>query len=181
LLDEVSIELPWKIVQEAEAELGADYVRPCAYDVMRRMLHEIKRPGRRHGGGFYEYPENAPKRLWPGLATAFPPSRKQPTVEEIRNRLLYIQALETARCLEEGVVTHPADADVGALLGWGFPAWSGGPLSLIETVGLPQFVAAAERMAAIHGSRFAPSDWLRARAERGETFYATSLPKTAAA
>ncbi|MFC4312638.1 3-hydroxyacyl-CoA dehydrogenase NAD-binding domain-containing protein [Steroidobacter flavus] len=181
LLDEVTIELPWKIVQEAEAALGANFKRPCAYDVMRRMLHEIKRPGRRHGGGFYDYPKDAPKHLWPGLSAAFPPARKQPGVEEIRDRLLYIQAIETARCLEEGVITHPADADVGALLGWGFPAWTGGPLSFIETVGMEKFVAEAERMASTYGARFAPSDWLRARAEQGEAFYETALPRTAAA
>ncbi|MBL8270969.1 3-hydroxyacyl-CoA dehydrogenase NAD-binding domain-containing protein [Steroidobacter sp.] len=181
LLDEVTIELPWKIVQESEAALGANYVRPCAYDVMRRMLYEIKRPGRRHGGGFYEYPAEAPKRLWSGLSAAFPPARKQPEVAEIRDRLLYIQSLETARCMEEGVVAHPADADVGALLGWGFPAWTGGPLSLIETVGLEKFVAQAERMAAKYGPRFGPSDWLRARAEQGESFYQTAAPRTAAA
>lgn len=181
LLDEVTIELPWKIVQEAEVALGANYVRPCAYDVMRRMLYEIKRPGRRQGGGFYEYPANAPKHLWSGLSAAFPPARKQPEIDEIRDRVLYIQSIETARCLEEGVLTHPADADVGALLGWGFPAWTGGPLSFIETVGLEQFVENAERMAAKYGIRFAPSDWLRARAEHGENFYEPAAPRTAAA
>ncbi|HWK50042.1 MAG TPA: 3-hydroxyacyl-CoA dehydrogenase NAD-binding domain-containing protein [Steroidobacter sp.] len=181
LLDEVTIELPWKIVQEAEAALGANYVRPCAYDVMRRMLYEIKRPGRRAGGGFYEYPADAPKRLWPGLSAAFPPARRQPDLDEVRDRLLYIQAIETARCLEEGVLTHPADADIGALLGWGFPAWTGGPLSFIETVGLERFVENAERMTAKYGSRFAPSDWLRARAEQGENFYQAVVPHTAAA
>lgn len=177
LLDEVTIELPWKIVQEAEAALGADFVRPCAYDVMRRMLYEIKRSGRRHGGGFYDYPADAPKRLWPGLSAAFPPARKQPDIEQIRDRLLYIQALETARCMEEGVVTHAADADVGALLGWGFPAWTGGPLSFIETIGLEKFVETAERMGSEHGTRFAPSDWLRTRAEQGENFYEASAPR----
>ena len=171
LLDEVTIELPWKIVQEAEAALGANFVRPCAYDVMRRMLYEIKRLGRRHGGGFYEYPAEGSKQLWSGLSAAFPPTRRQPDSNEIRDRLLYIQAIETARCMEEGVVTHPADADVGALLGWGFPAWTGGPLSFIETVGPEQFVEQAERMTVNHGSRFAPSDWLRARADQGESFY----------
>jgi 3-hydroxyacyl-CoA dehydrogenase/enoyl-CoA hydratase/3-hydroxybutyryl-CoA epimerase len=171
LLDEVTIELPWKIVREAEDALGADFVRPCAYDVMRRMLHEIKRPGRRYGGGFYEYPQGAPKHLWPGLAAAFPPARRQPPVDEIRDRLLYIQALETARCLEEGVITHPADADLGAVLGWGFPAWTGGTLSFIETVGLQSFIAACERMADIHGPRFRPSSWLRARAVSGDNFH----------
>lgn len=181
LLDEVTIELPWKIVKESEEALGAAYVRPCAYDVMRRMLHEIKRPGRRYGGGFYDYPQGAPKHLWPGLAAAFPPASGQPSASEVRDRLLYIQALETARCIEEGVVVHPADADVGAVLGWCFPAWTGGPLSFIETVGLPAFVAACERMTGTHGARFSPSPWLRARAERGESFYTVVPAQTAAA
>lgn len=181
LLDEVTIELPWKIVKESEEALGAAYVRPCAYDVMRRMLHEIKRPGRRYGGGFYDYPQGAPKHLWPGLAAAFPPASGQPSANEVRDRLLYIQALETARCIEEGVVVHPADADAGAVLGWGFPAWTGGPLSFIETVGLPAFVAACERMTGTHGARFSPSPWLRARAERGESFYTVVPAQTAAA
>ena len=180
LLDEVTIELPWKIVQQAEAALGAEFERPCAYDVMRRMLYELKRPGRRVGAGFYEYPPGEPKRLWKGLAAAFPAARQQPPVAELENRLLYIQALETARCLEQGVVESAADADLGAVLGWGFPAWTGGPLSLIETVGPQQFVAACERLAATCGKRFAPSPWLRARAAAGQGFY-DSLPQTEAA
>lgn len=174
LLDEVTIELPWKIVRQAEEELGANFERPCAYDVMRRMLEEIKRPGRRYGGGFYEYPPDAPKHLWPGLAMAFPPSQIQPPIERIRDRLLYIQALETTRCMEEGVVAHPADADIGSVLGWGFPAWTGGTLSFIETVGLQRFLSDCERMADIHGPRFRPSSWLRTRAMADGKIYDTA-------
>lgn len=171
LIDEVTVELPWKIVQEAKAALGDAFVPPCAYEVMRRMLEELRRPGRRHGGGFYDYPEGAPKRLWPGLTEAFPPAATQPSSEELTQRFLYVQALETARCLDEGVLTHPADADVGALLAWGFPAWTGGPLSLIETVGVDRFVERCEQMAASYGPRFKPSDALRARAAAGRGFY----------
>jgi 3-hydroxyacyl-CoA dehydrogenase/enoyl-CoA hydratase/3-hydroxybutyryl-CoA epimerase len=180
LMDELTVELPWKIVKQAEEALGAQFERPCAYDVMRRMLFEIKRPGRRHGAGFYEYPQGAPKRLWPGLAAAFPPAARRPSVDELRNRLLYIQAIEAVRCLEEGVLTHPADADLGALLGWGFPTWTGGPLTLIETIGLPKFVAECERMADSHGKRFAPSAGLRARVRAGESFYAAAPTAKAA-
>ena len=171
LLDEVTIDLPWKIAQEAEAALGTAWVRPCAYEVMRRMLFELKRPSRRGGGGFYDYPKDAPKHLWPGLAAAFPSAPQQPSEEEIKNRLLYVQALETTRCMQEGVVTHAADADLGALLGWGFPAWTGGPLSFIETVGLEQFVQTSEQMASRFGPRFAPSEWLRLRAKQGASLY----------
>lgn len=182
LLDEVTIELPWKIVKQAEEALGDKFVRPCAYDVMRRMLFDIKRPGRRGGGGFYEYPQGASKHLWPGLAEAFPPVAAQPHPDELRKRFLYVQALDAARCLEENVVTNPADADVGAVLGWGFPAWTGGPLSLIETVGLRAFVAECDRMAAAYGPRFAVPPALRKRAEQDGLFYAApSAIKGAAA
>jgi 3-hydroxyacyl-CoA dehydrogenase/enoyl-CoA hydratase/3-hydroxybutyryl-CoA epimerase len=181
LVDELTLELPWKIVKETEAALGSKFVKPCAYEVMRRMLEEFDRPGKRYGKGFYDYPEGAPvpgvpkpgatKRLWSGLAKAFPPAAAQPTVDELKQRFLYIQSLETARCLEEGVVTHAADADVGSLLAWGFPAWTGGPLSLIDTVGVEKFVGQCKQLAERHGARFAPSAWLSGRAGRGEPFY----------
>jgi 3-hydroxyacyl-CoA dehydrogenase/enoyl-CoA hydratase/3-hydroxybutyryl-CoA epimerase len=146
-------------------------VRPAAYDVMRRMLEELKRPGKRYGKGFYDYPEGGKKRLWPGLAQAFPMAREQPDLEAVKTRLLYIQSLETARCLEEGVLTHPADADVGSLLAWGFPSWTGGTLSLIETVGIDNFVSTCEALAVSAGPRFAPSAALRDKAKRDEGFY----------
>jgi 3-hydroxyacyl-CoA dehydrogenase / enoyl-CoA hydratase / 3-hydroxybutyryl-CoA epimerase len=169
--DEVSIELPMKIVTEAQKALGADYVRPCAYNVMKRMLEEFGRPGKKAGKGFYDYPAGGKKRLWAGLAAAFPPSPQQPPVAEVRKRLLFIQALETARCLEEGVLAQAKEGDVGSVLGWGFPTWTGGTLSLIETTGLAAFVAECDRMAASYGPRFAVSRWLRQRAADGASFY----------
>lgn len=170
LLDEVTIELPMKIVKQAEAE-DPSYKKPVSYEVMRRMLDEFKRPSRKGGAGFYDYPEGAPKRLWKGLAEAFPVSAEQPSVDEIKLRLLYIQAIETARCLEENVLTHPADGDLGAVLGWGFPTYTGGTLSLIDTVGIENFVAECDRLAQRHGVRFQPSPWLRDRAAKGQAFY----------
>jgi 3-hydroxyacyl-CoA dehydrogenase/enoyl-CoA hydratase/3-hydroxybutyryl-CoA epimerase len=169
--DEVTIELPMKIVREAEKALGALYVRPCAYNVMQRMLVELDRPGKRAGKGFYDYPESGRKRLWPGLAQVFPPATTQPPLAEIRKRLLFIQALESARCLEEGVLAEAKEGDVGSVLGWGFPSWTGGTLSLIETTGLAAFVAECDRLTRNYGQRFSPSEWLRERAGRGETFY----------
>src|SRR5690606_9685083 len=96
LTDEVTVELPWKIVQQAIEEEGDRFVKPCAYNVMRRMLEELKRPGRKNGAGFYEYPEGGKKYLWPGLKEAFPLTAEQPSVEEVKARYLTIQALETA-------------------------------------------------------------------------------------
>jgi 3-hydroxyacyl-CoA dehydrogenase/enoyl-CoA hydratase/3-hydroxybutyryl-CoA epimerase len=173
LTDEVTIELPWKIVKEAEVALGTRFVKPCAYEVMSRMLGELRRPGKRYGKGFYEYPQDGRKFLWPGLKDAFPLAAEQPSVEELKKRLLYIQSLESARCLEEGVLTHPADGDVGSLLAWGFPSWTGGTLSLIDTVGIQHFVVECERMSKDYGPRFLPSQWLKQRAARGGVFHPT--------
>jgi 3-hydroxyacyl-CoA dehydrogenase / enoyl-CoA hydratase / 3-hydroxybutyryl-CoA epimerase len=169
--DEVTLELPMMIIKQSDAALGSKFVRPSGYNVLKRMLDEFKRPGKRDGKGFYDYPEGGKKRLWPGLKHAFPPSATQPAVEEVRKRLLYIQSLETVRCLEEGVLASAKEGDVGSLLGWGFPSWTGGTLSLIETVGLKPFVAECDRMAKNHGPRFKPSKGLRARAASNENFY----------
>lgn len=133
------------------------------------MVNGLKRPGRKGGGGFYEYPAGGKKHLWPGLATEFPPTDEQPDVEEVKKRILYIQALETQRCLDEQVLTHPADADLGSVLGWGFPTWAGGTVSLIETVGVARFVEECERLAQSYGARFTPTAKLRelAAADKG--------------
>jgi len=169
--DEVTLSLPMMIIQQSIEALGDKYALPCSYNVLKRMLEEFKRPGKSGGKGFYDYPEGGKKRLWSGLKQAFPPAATQPEVSEVRKRLLYIQALETTRCLEEGVLSQPQEGDVGSLLGWGFPAWTGGTLSLIDTVGLKVFVAECDRLAGSYGARFAPSQWLRDRAGRGENFY----------
>ncbi len=169
--DEVSIELLWKVISQSAQDLGSSYVKPPGYSVVQRFVVTLGRLGRRHGAGFYDYPPGLPKRLWRGLADIYARSHQQPGAEEIKKRLLYIQALESARCFEEGVMAHPADADLGSILGWGFPSWTGGTLSLIETVGLKAFVADCDRLAALHGDRFAVSDWLRQRAERDQKFY----------
>ena len=90
---------------------------------------------------------------------------------ELKKRLLTMQALETARCFEEGVLTHAEDADIGSIFGWGFPPYTGGAISYIETVGLKEFVAEADRLAKQYGPRFEPPASLRQKAEQGETFY----------
>jgi len=169
--DEVSLELQWNVMQQSAADLGAKFERPVGYDVLQKFVVDLGRLGRKSGHGFYEYPPQERKRLWPGLAEIYPPAAIQPEPDEVRKRLLYIQALETVRCLEEGVVTHPADADLGSILGWGFPAWTGGTLSLIETIGVERFVKECNRLAKQHGPRFKPTRRLKAMARRGERFY----------
>jgi 3-hydroxyacyl-CoA dehydrogenase/enoyl-CoA hydratase/3-hydroxybutyryl-CoA epimerase len=170
LQDEVSFDLPLKIIDEAAAEVE-NYVAPAGAEALRRMRDEFGRGGRKTGGGYYEYPAQGSKRLWPELARIFPP-KVDYDFEDLKKRLLYIQALETARCLEEGVLETPEDADLGSVFGWGFPQWTGGTLSFIDTVGVRTFVHEADRLAQLYGSRFAPSAWLRERAANGVAFYA---------
>ncbi|WP_075790827.1 3-hydroxyacyl-CoA dehydrogenase NAD-binding domain-containing protein [Massilia putida] len=168
VIDETTIDLRWKVIQQAEADgLDARYTRPPGYAVCKTMVEDIKRPGRRFGGGFYEYPEGGKKRLWPGLRDAFPPAREQPSAEALKRRFLAIQALEAARCMEEGVLVHAEDGDLGSVLGVGYPAWTGGALSYIDTVGIGAFVADCRRMADACGPRYLPGAWLEARAAQG--------------
>jgi len=169
--DEVTLELAYKIGKETTAALGLEYPADAASTVIQKMVEVLDRKGKRFGQGFYDYPADAKKHLWAGLADQFPQAEEQPDVQELIKRLLYIQALETARCVEEGVLTHSEDGDIGSIFGWGFPAWTGGTLSLIDTVGIQEFVAECDRMASSYGERFEVSDWLRDRAEQGQSFY----------
>jgi 3-hydroxyacyl-CoA dehydrogenase/enoyl-CoA hydratase/3-hydroxybutyryl-CoA epimerase len=169
--DEVTLELANKIGKETAAALGREYPGNLSEEVLHKMVDDLDRKGKRFGKGFYDYPADAKKHLWDGLAGHFPVADEQPEVSELKKRFLTIQALETARCFEEGVLTHPEDADIGSIFGWGFPPYTGGTLSYIDTVGIREFVADCDRMAATYGERFEVSDWLRARAENGQDFY----------
>ncbi len=170
LLDEVTIDLPVKILKDAEGKDGNLYTIEQGGKVLDRML-ELGRGSRKAGGGFYEYSGDGSKCLWDGLAVEFPTSELQPEQEELKKRFLYSQANETAKCLEERVLETAQDADLGAVLGWGFPVWTGGTLSFIDTVGIAEFVSEASRLAESYGARFAPSPWLQARAAVGTSFY----------
>ena len=161
--DEVTLDLQYKIMKQTRKDLGDAYLEHPADAVIVKFHDELKRLGKRYGAGFYEYPEGGKKHLWPGLAEVYPPAAEQPDVEAVKRRLLYIQSLETARCLEEGVVTEPADADVGSIFGWGFPPWTGGTASYIDTVGMADFLAACDAMADDFGEHYRPSAWLRSR------------------
>ncbi|TJY63240.1 3-hydroxyacyl-CoA dehydrogenase [Sinimarinibacterium sp. CAU 1509] len=171
--DEVTLTLQQSIFKQQDADGLADKYRGLiGRPVVDKMVDELKRPGKRFGAGFYEYPEGGQKHLWAGLKEAFPPAKQQPDVEEVKQRLLTIMALETARCFEEGVVSNPIDADIGSILGIGFPPWTGGTLSYIDTLGPKAFVEQCQKLATQHGPRFEPSEWLVARAKAGELFYA---------
>jgi 3-hydroxyacyl-CoA dehydrogenase/enoyl-CoA hydratase/3-hydroxybutyryl-CoA epimerase len=134
--------------------------------VLEKMAHGFKRMGRADGGGFYEYPEGEAKHLWPGLK-AFERRAKRVPDEEIRERLLYVQSIEAVRCLQEGVLENVRDANIGSIFGWGFPAYTGGAIQLINHVGPSAFVARAREFASMHGERFEPPALLVDRAQRG--------------
>ena len=111
--------------------------------LLEEMVEKRGRYGRKNGKGFYDYPQNGPKRLWPGLADLQPKKLDPDTIDvaELKQRLLAIQALETARCIEEGVVTDVREADVGSILGFGFAPFTGGTISYIDGMGTKAFVA----------------------------------------
>jgi 3-hydroxyacyl-CoA dehydrogenase / enoyl-CoA hydratase / 3-hydroxybutyryl-CoA epimerase len=169
LLDELTFDLPLKIVEQAIEQEGSKYIVPAGVPAMKKMKAQ-GRSGRKTGGGFYAYPAEGGKKLWTGLADIFPVSSDY-DVEELKQRFLYAQAIETARCREENVIETSEDGDLGAVYGWGFPAWTGGTLSYIDTIGVDKFVTECDRLAQKFGPRFAPSAWLRDRAATGTNFY----------
>ena len=170
LLDDVSLELMVKFAKQDKADLGAAYRESALDRVATLMVEKLGRPGRKSGKGFYDYPRDAKKQLWPGLAEVFP-ARRELEIDEVVERLLLIQSVETARCMEEGVVRRAQDADVGAVLGWGYPALRGGPIGWIHTLGIPEFVSACERLARHAGPRFVPPALLKTMQKNGEAFY----------
>jgi 3-hydroxyacyl-CoA dehydrogenase/enoyl-CoA hydratase/3-hydroxybutyryl-CoA epimerase len=172
LNDEVAVDLAWKILQATKTDLGASAIDSRQEKLLEEMVVKRGRLGRKNGKGFYDYPQNEPKRLWPGLAEINKPkSGDDFDVEELKQRLLAIQALETARCVEEGVITDMRDADVGGILGFGFAPFTGGPLSYIDGMGTKNFVALCEKFAKEFGPRFQPDALLKSMAAKDETFY----------
>jgi 3-hydroxyacyl-CoA dehydrogenase / enoyl-CoA hydratase / 3-hydroxybutyryl-CoA epimerase len=173
LNDEVAVDLAWKILQATEADLGLRAIDPRQKALLEQMVDKKERYGRKNRKGFYDYPEKGPKRLWPGLAdlqqTKLAPDSID--IEELKHRLLGVQALETARCLEEHVLTDVREADVGSILGFGFAPFSGGTLSYIDMLGVKQFVEQCRKLEAKYGERFKPAQLLLDMAAKGESFY----------
>jgi 3-hydroxyacyl-CoA dehydrogenase/enoyl-CoA hydratase/3-hydroxybutyryl-CoA epimerase len=179
LNDEVAVDLAWKILKATEADLGAKAIDPSQKALLSDMVEKHGRLGRKNGKGFYDYPEKAPKKLWPGLGD-LQKKKLDPDsidIQEMKDRLLAMQALETARCFEEGVLTDVREADVGSILGFGFAPFSGGTLSYIDMMGTKRFVALCETLEKKFGDRFKPSPLLIDLASKGETFYGRFAPE----
>ncbi|MEV7023436.1 3-hydroxyacyl-CoA dehydrogenase NAD-binding domain-containing protein [Kitasatospora sp. NPDC093558] len=176
LMDELTLTLPRKIRDEyrrATEAAGGTWTPHPADAVVDRMVDEFGRPGRSGGAGFYEYGEDGRRgKLWPGLREHFTRADADVPFEDLKERMLFSEALDSVRCLEEGVLTSVADANVGSILGIGFPAWTGGVFQYINGYegGPAGFAARARELAAAYGERFAPPALLERMAAEGRTF-----------
>ncbi|WP_066952164.1 3-hydroxyacyl-CoA dehydrogenase NAD-binding domain-containing protein [Streptomyces lushanensis] len=176
LMDELTLTLPRRIRDEtrrAVEESGGVWTGHPADAVIDRMVDEFGRTGRAGGAGFYDYDADGRRvGLWPGLREHFGKADARVLFTDMRERMLFSEALDSVRCLEESVLTSVADANIGSIMGIGFPAWTGGVLQYINGYegGLPGFVARARELADRYGERFEPPALLVKKAERGETF-----------
>jgi 3-hydroxyacyl-CoA dehydrogenase/enoyl-CoA hydratase/3-hydroxybutyryl-CoA epimerase len=169
--DEVSLTLFSLVRKATEADLakaGKELPHHPANAVIDRMLNDFGRPGKAAGAGFYEYPKDGKKFIWPKLSSTY---RGEPIpFDDMKDRLLFIQALETVRTFEEGVLTSVSDANIGSIFGFGFAPWSGGTLQFINAYGLRAFTERARELSSRYGERFSPPALLIAKAERNEAF-----------
>jgi 3-hydroxyacyl-CoA dehydrogenase/enoyl-CoA hydratase/3-hydroxybutyryl-CoA epimerase len=157
VIDETSLSLSVHVLEQTRADFAAEgkpFEATPGQLLLELMVKEHKRSGRAAGGGFYDYPAGAKKCLWPKLKPLFEKPGVAWDIQELKDRLLYRQAVETARCLHEGVLTTVHDANIGSIFGIGFPAWTGGALQFINSVGAAKFVARADQLAKLHGERF---------------------------
>ncbi|MEV6204148.1 3-hydroxyacyl-CoA dehydrogenase NAD-binding domain-containing protein [Streptomyces sp. NPDC051771] len=176
LMDELTLTLPRKIRNETKKAIedeGGTWVTHPGEVVIDRMVDEFGRPGRSGGAGFYDYAEDGKRgKLWPGLREHFTKPGYEVPFRDMQERMLFSEALDTVRLLEEGVLTSVADANIGSIMGIGFPAWTGGILQYVNGYegGVAGFVARARELAETYGERFTPPALLVEKAERGETF-----------
>ena len=171
LQDEVSLSLSLHVAEQTRKDMaveGKTFAEHPGLAVIRRMC-EIGRIGKKAGKGFYDWGEGG-RSLWPGLAGMFPAAPQQPDQRELIDRLMFVQANEAARCLQEGVLRSVADGNVGSIFGWGFAPFQGGALQFIDAMGAKAFVARARELAARHGERFEPAAKVVAQAEEGGRF-----------
>lgn len=179
LVDETSIDLGVKIAKATKAAMGDAYPDGAVDEVLFWMADQ-GRMGKKSNAGFYAY-DAAGKRegLWDGLAARFPVAKDQPDLATVQHRLLMAQVLEAVRALEEGVLTDIREGDVGAILGWGFAPWSGGPFGWLDILGAARAVEICDGLTKAQGARFTAPKMLRDMAAKGATFYPQAVAKAA--
>ncbi|MCA0905992.1 enoyl-CoA hydratase/isomerase family protein [Ruegeria marisrubri] len=181
LTDETSIDLGAKIARATKAAMGDAYPESPSDDLIFWM-EEQGRLGRKANAGFFDYDEKGKRvEYWKGLQEKYPLAKDQPDLIEVQERLMFAQVLEAVRALEEGVLEDIREGDVGAILGWGFAPWSGGPLSWLDIIGTPYAAERCDQLAEKYGERFACPPLLREMAEKGQTFYGRFNPEAKAA
>lgn len=174
MADEVAIDLAYKIQTQTKKDLGEKWVQTAAADFIETMVAKLERFGRKNQKGFYDYNPDGTKNIWSGLSDIVKPSIFKLSPSELewqKKRLLYRQAIEAARCFEEGVITSPSEADVGSIFGWGFAPYTGGVISLIDNIGTKKFVEELDILSAKYGDRFKPNQLLIDMAKTNESFY----------
>lgn len=181
LQDEVAIDLGYKVLQQTKSDLGNAYQAGSMDPIITAMVEKYERFGRKNGKGFYVY-QGREKHLWEELGQFAVNGvlDDQPDPQEVEDRLLYAQAVEAARTMAEGIVHDPREADLGSIFGWGFPPFTGGALSFIDTIGAQAFVARADELRDAYGEQFEVPSLLRDMANSGETFYGKFGRKDAA-
>ena len=171
LTDETSIDLGVKIIRATRAAMGNEYPEKNGDEVSFKLFEE-GRLGRKTNAGFYDYDEKGKRtHLWNGLNETWPVKKHQPKFEEIKNRLMLSQVLEAVKAFEEGVLEDIREGDVGAILGWGFAPWSGGPFGWVDMVGVQNVVNMCNTLSESEGQRFVAPKILLDMAKNNETFY----------
>ena len=173
LQDEVSLSLSLHVMEQTKKAMEAEgktFTPHPAMSVVEKMVKKFGREGKKVSKGFYDYPENGEKHLWSDLTELYQTTDEQPSQQDLVDRLLYVQANETAKCYEENVVRTVADANIGSIFGWGFAPNQGGTLQFINSVGVDKFVARSRELAQKYGARFEPAQILVAMAAKGEVF-----------
>ena len=167
--DEVSLTLSVHIFESDPAEKSASEKR--SYAMVKNLVENHNRTGKRDGAGFYDYPKGGQKKLWPGLKEIYTPDVNAVSEEDIKKRMLHRQVLESYRCLDEGVLRSTTDGDIGSILGWGFPIFTGGALSYIDYVGMNNFIADCDALNALHGNHWEVPQSLRDLARAGKSIH----------
>ena len=173
LQDEVSLSLSLHVMEQTKKAMEAEgktFTPHPAMSVVEKMVKEFGREGKKVSKGFYDYPENGEKHLWSDLTELYQTTDEQPSQQDLVDRLLYVQANETAKCYEENVERTVAHATIGSIFGWGFAPNQGGTLQFINSVGVDKFVARSRELAQKYGARFEPAQILVAMAAKGEVF-----------